>query len=139
MLFSSITRKQPRINPSGRGWVIFASNQSRTSLREKPRKAVGDEVIEGEDPLAIVAISLVSTMTSQSDACVAEFSELNWERYSSVHSKRRSRVCRARIEENNVLLRHFLRLTVVGISAVQNTGHRVLSIVGRGRIRRCRS
>jgi len=85
--------------------VIFASNHSCTSLRETPRKAVGDEAIGGEDSLVIVAVSLVSMMISTSDACVMLFGELNSERYSSVHSKRRSRV-------------------VAGISAVQNTGHR---------------
>ena len=47
--------------------MIFASNQSRTSLRERPRKAVGDEAIGREDPLVIVAISLVSMMISRSD------------------------------------------------------------------------
>ena len=51
--------------------MIFTSNQSRTSLRERPRKAVGDEAIGREDPspLVIVAISLVSMMISQSDTC----------------------------------------------------------------------
>jgi len=113
--------------------VIFASNQSHTSLRERPRRGVGDEAIGGEDPLVIIAISLVSMMTSQSDACVVTFGELNSERYSSVHSKRRSRVCREqrlrKIKIYNDEAGDFLWLTVAGISAVQNTGHRVLPMV----------
>ena len=110
--------------------MIFASNQSHTSLRERPRKAAGHEAIGGEDPLVIVAISLVSTMTSQSDACVAKFGELNSERYSSVHSKRRFRVCRTKkITLYSDKAGDFLWLTVAGISTVQNTGHRVLPMV----------
>ena len=69
VLSSSITRKQCGVNPSGCGRAIFASNQSRTSSRERPRKAVGDEATGREDPLVIVAISLVSMMTSRSDTC----------------------------------------------------------------------
>ena len=90
-LLSSSTRKQWCMNLFGRGWVIFASNQSCTSCRVWPRKTVGDdEVIGGEDPLVMVVISLVSMMTISSDTSgVGLYSE----RYSSVHCKKRFRVC----------------------------------------------